>query len=95
MIDLRLQNAATDIGTITRLQQLKRTGALIAFSCESGAILGRSARKLRQALRACAHDLGLAFQITDDLLDAEGSADKVGKTLGKGRPPPAKRPSLP
>ena len=82
MIDLRLQNAATDIGTITRLQQLK-TGALIAFSCESGAILGRSARKLRQALRACAHDLGLAFQITDDLLDAEGSADKVGKTLGK------------
>ena len=82
MIDLQLQKAVTDIGTITRLQQLK-TGALIAFSCESGAILGHAPRNLRQALRAFAHDLGLAFQIVDDLLDAEGSAEKVGKKVGK------------
>ena len=82
MIDLKLQKAVTDIGTITRLQQLK-TGSLIAFSSESGAILGRAPRNLRQALRAFAHDLGLAFQIIDDLLDAEGSAEKMGKTVGK------------
>ncbi len=82
MIDLKLQKAVTDIGTITRLQQLK-TGSLIAFSSESGAILGRAPRNLRQALCAFAHDLGLAFQIIDDLLDAEWSAEKMGKTVGK------------
>lgn len=82
MIDLQLQKAVTDIGTITRLQQLK-TGALIAFSCESGAILGHAPKDLRHALRAFAHDLGLAYQIVDDLLDAEGSAEQVGKKVGK------------
>ena len=60
------------IGAITRLQQLK-TGALIGFSCEAGAILGQASQQSRQALHAYAHDFGLAFQITDDLLDIEGS----------------------
>jgi len=82
MIDLKLQKAVTYIGTITRLQQLK-TGALIAYSSEAGAILGRAPDQLRQALRAFAHDLGLAFQIIDDLLDAEGSEETVGKKVGK------------
>jgi farnesyl diphosphate synthase len=82
MIDLRLQKTVTDIGTITRLQQLK-TGALIAYASESGAILGQAPNKLRQALRAFSHDLGLAFQIIDDLLDAEGSEEAVGKKVGK------------
>ncbi len=80
-IDLDLENMETDIATITRLQQLK-TGALIAFSCESGAILGQAHGHLRRVLHAYAHDLGLAFQIVDDLLDAEGDAAELGKTVG-------------
>ena len=82
MIDLDFENAEVDVATITRLQQLK-TGALIAFSCESGAILGQAHSSLRHALRAYAHDLGLAFQIVDDLLDAEGDAAELGKAAGK------------
>jgi farnesyl diphosphate synthase len=71
-----------DIGAITRLQRLK-TGALIAFSCEAGAILGKASTEARMALRGYAHDLGLAFQIADDLLDVEGSADSTGKPVGQ------------
>jgi farnesyl diphosphate synthase len=71
-----------DIGAITRLQRLK-TGALIAFACEAGAILGKAPAELRHALRGYAHDLGLAFQIADDLLDVEGSAAATGKPVGQ------------
>jgi len=70
------------IGTITRLQRLK-TGALISFSCTSGAILGKAAEPSRAALAAYAHDLGLAFQIVDDLLDVEGTEAETGKATGK------------
>lgn len=70
------------IGAITRLQRLK-TGALISFSCTAGAILGKAADPMRNALSAYAHDLGLAFQIVDDLLDVEGDAAELGKTPGK------------
>ena len=82
MIDVDFENAEADVATITRLQQLK-TGALIAFSCESGAILGQAHGSSRHALHAYAHDLGLAFQIVDDLLDAEGDAAELGKAAGK------------
>ena len=82
MIDLNFEYAQADVAMITRLQQLK-TGALIAFSCESGAILGQAHSSLRHALHAYAHDLGLAFQIVDDLLDAQGSAEELGKATGK------------
>ena len=85
MIDLVTEHKRADIGTITRLQKLK-TGALIAFSCEAGAMLARAAPQLRHALRAYAHDLGLAFQIVDDLLDAEGSAEAMGKEVRKDAP---------
>ena len=82
MIDLSAEGRDMDIGEITRLQRLK-TGALIAFACESGAVLGRTAEPSREALRGYAHDLGLAFQIADDLLDVEGSAEEAGKAVGK------------
>lgn len=82
MIDLASEGKAVDIGAITRLQQLK-TGALIAFSCEAGAVLGRAPRERRHALRAYAHDMGLAFQIADDILDVEGEAASLGKATGK------------
>jgi farnesyl diphosphate synthase len=82
MIDLLAEKQKDlDIGAITRLQRMK-TGAIIAFSCEAGAILGHAGPQSRQALNAYAHDLGLAFQIVDDLLDAEGSADVTGKPTG-------------
>lgn len=83
MIDLIAEHRRDlDIGAITRLQRLK-TGALIAFACEAGAILGKAPPELRHALRGYAHDLGLAFQIADDLLDVEGSAGETGKPVGQ------------
>jgi farnesyl diphosphate synthase len=81
MIDLIAEHQTLDIGAITRLQRMK-TGALIAFSCEAGAILAKAPHELRIALRGYAHDLGLAFQIADDLLDVEGSAEETGKPVG-------------
>jgi farnesyl diphosphate synthase len=85
MLDLLAEEqdaAGMSIGAITRLQRLK-TGALISFACTAGAILGKAAEPLRNALSAYAHDLGLAFQIVDDLLDVEGDPDVVGKATGK------------
>jgi farnesyl diphosphate synthase len=83
MIDLIAEDRPDlDIGAITRLQRLK-TGALIAFACESGAILGKAPAELRAALRGYAHDLGLAFQIADDLLDVQGTAAATGKPVGQ------------
>jgi farnesyl diphosphate synthase len=81
MIDLIAEKQRLDIGAITRLQRMK-TGALIAFSCEAGAILAKTAPESRAALRGFAHDLGLAYQIADDLLDVEGSAAEIGKPVG-------------
>ena len=81
MIDLIAEHQLLDIGAITRLQRMK-TGALIAFACEAGAILAKAPAEPRTALRGYAHDLGLAFQIADDLLDVEGSAAETGKPVG-------------
>ena len=82
MIDLSATEREMDIGEITRLQRLK-TGALIGFACEAGAILGQAGESQHEALRGYAHDLGLAFQIADDLLDVEGTLEEVGKAVGK------------
>jgi farnesyl diphosphate synthase len=81
-MDLEAERASFDLPTVTRLQAMK-TGALIACSVEAGAILGRVAPEGRTGLKGYARDLGLAFQIADDLLDVEGDEDKVGKALRK------------
>jgi farnesyl diphosphate synthase len=82
MIDLEAQHAKLDLAAITRLQRLK-TGAIIRFSCEAGAILASAPTKERRALQLYAEDLGLAFQIADDLLDVESSAAVTGKPVGQ------------
>ena len=82
MIDLAAADMTLDIGAVTRLQRLK-TGRLFDFSCLAGAILGKASDKQREALRGYTHDLGLAFQIVDDLLDIEGDAIETGKAVGK------------
>lgn len=80
MLDLIAETTQLDIGQTTRLQRMK-TGELIAFSCEAGAILGKASQQQRDALRKYAHDLGLAFQMIDDLLDAEGTEEETGKPV--------------
>lgn len=82
MLDLLAAETPLEIAEITRMQRMK-TGALIAFSCEAGALLGKASDSARHALRAYAHDLGLAFQIVDDILDAEGSDEEMGKRTRK------------
>ncbi len=82
MMDLVAERMTFDLATVTRLQQMK-TGALICVAVEMGAILGRLAPEGRTGLRGYAHDLGLAFQIADDLLDAEGDEAVAGKKLRK------------
>ena len=77
MMDLEAERQVFDLPTVTRLQQMK-TGALICAAVEAGAILGRVPPEGRTHLRGYAHDLGLAFQIADDLLDAEGDEAVVG-----------------
>ncbi|WP_242780405.1 polyprenyl synthetase family protein [Sphingopyxis sp. YF1] len=82
MMDLAAETAQFDLPTVTRLQQLK-TGALIAFSVEAGAILGRIPAEGRTPLRGYARDIGLAFQIADDIMDVEGDEALAGKALHK------------
>ncbi len=82
MMDIVSEEEKYDLRQVTRLQQLK-TGALLAASVEMGAILGRVPPEGRAHLRAYARDIGLAFQIADDLLDVEGDEEKAGKALRK------------
>ena len=82
MMDLAAEHQVFDLAAVTRLQQMK-TGALIAAAVEMGAILGHVPPDGRTGLRGYAHDLGLAFQIADDLLDAEGDEEAAGKRLRK------------
>ncbi|HTK84974.1 MAG TPA: farnesyl diphosphate synthase [Patescibacteria group bacterium] len=82
MLDLLGEKEEFDLGTISRLQRMK-TGRLMTFACEAGAILGKAGEPQRKALCNYAHDLGLAFQVTDDILDAEGNVHQLGKDTGK------------
>ncbi len=82
MMDLVAERETFDLPTTTRLQQLK-TGALITFAVEAGAIMGKASVETRMKLKGFARDLGLAFQIADDLLDVEGDSERTGKALRK------------
>lgn len=83
MIDIERENAPdTDIGVITRCQRMK-TGALLAFSAEAALILTETNKDIVTAIEGFAHDLGLCYQIVDDLLDAEGDENLTGKRTQK------------
>ena len=82
MMDIVAEGSDFDLQTITRLQQLK-TGALLAAAVEMGAILAKVPAEGRNHLRGYARDIGLAFQIADDLIDHEGDAAAAGKAVGK------------
>jgi farnesyl diphosphate synthase len=82
MIDLAGEGQNLSEAQVTHLHLLK-TGRMFAFACEAGAILGKAPTSMRMGLRAYAHDMGLAFQIKDDLLDVEASSADLGKTAGK------------
>lgn len=82
MLDLLGETNKFDLGTISRLQRMK-TGKLMAFACEAGAILGKASDQHRKALCNYAFDLGLAFQVTDDILDVESDPQDTGKDTGK------------
>lgn len=84
MFDLEAEKHGDTFGLadVERLQQMK-TGRLIAYGCKAGGILGQADAAQRTALDAYAADLGLAFQIADDILDAEGDEAEVGKKVGK------------
>lgn len=82
MMDLVAETRTFDLATVIHLQELK-TGALIMFAVEAGAILGRATPDVHATLIDYARKIGLAFQIADDLLDVEGDAALAGKALQK------------
>ena len=81
-LDMAAETRTLSLAEITILQALK-TGSLIAFSVDAGAIIGNANTVDRAALRAYAEALGRAFQISDDLLDKIGDPSKTGKATGK------------
>jgi farnesyl diphosphate synthase len=83
ILDIAAEEQETsDLDQIVKLQSLK-TGALFSFSCQAGAILGQTDASARDALTIYADRIGLAFQIADDLLDAESTAEQLGKRTQK------------
>lgn len=82
MSDMLASEVDVGVEEVVTLQRMK-TGALFEFSCEAGAILAEAGDSERRRLRNYARDLGLAFQIADDLIDAMGSVEKAGKAVGK------------
>ena len=82
MLDLAAEGETIDLAAITRLQQLK-TGALIEYAVESACIMARLPAEARTPYRGYARNLGLAFQIADDLIDHSGDEVAAGKRVGK------------
>jgi farnesyl diphosphate synthase len=82
MLDLEAPGRTLTEADVLLLQAMK-TGALIRFGCEAGAMLGAASQQKRQALRDYGAALGQAFQLADDLLDVEGDAALLGKATAK------------
>ncbi len=82
VIDIQADEKSRNEQLITELQRLK-TGALIRYAAQAGSILGGAPEKDRLNLCQYAEDLGLIFQITDDILDVEGDAATLGKAVKK------------
>jgi len=89
MMDIAFEGQNPPLPEITRLQRMK-TAALFMYSCEAGAIMGKASAPLRTAIATYGQELGLAFQIADDLLDVEGNPAEMGKAAqkdaAKGKP---------
>ena len=84
MLDLFAEGQQLDIPAITRLQQLK-TGALIEYAVEAPCIMAKLKPEARTPYRGYARNIGLAFQIADDLIDHQGDEAAAGKRIGKDR----------
>jgi farnesyl diphosphate synthase len=82
MMDLAAEGQQLDLPAITRLQQLK-TGALIEYSVEAACVMVKMAPEARTPYRGYARNIGLAFQIADDLIDHSGSEAAAGKPTGR------------
>lgn len=82
MIDMEGEGRALPLDEVRHLHALK-TGCLIRYSAEAGAILGQATPDLRKRLRTFGANIGAAFQIADDVLDATATAEELGKTAGK------------
>jgi farnesyl diphosphate synthase len=81
-LDLDAERNRPDEAGIIRLQAMK-TGALIRFACEAGAIIAGAAPLDRDRLAEFGSAVGLAFQLADDLLDLTADASQMGKATGK------------
>lgn len=81
-LDLAAEKSAPDEAGIVTLQAMK-TGALLRFACEAGAIVAGASASDRQRLRSFGEKIGLAFQLADDLLDLTADAETMGKATGK------------
>lgn len=81
VIDLANENRQTDMETLKRMDS-KKTGALISAACRMGCVIGGASEAQTAAASKYAENIGLAFQIVDDVLDIEGSAEKLGKPIG-------------
>lgn len=82
MIDIESEGKTLSVSEVMRLQALK-TGRLIQYAAEAGAILGRANASQRLAIANYGRDLGTAFQIYDDILDVNSDTATLGKTAGK------------
>jgi len=82
--DMAGADIGSDLIAVTRMNRLK-TGALINFAVDAGAMIGCASEAEKTALTRYAHDVGLAFQMVDDLLDAEGVIRDTGKAVGKDK----------
>lgn len=84
IVDLESENRQIDLATVEWIHS-RKTGALIAASCELGALIAGADLALRDRTRSCGEKIGLAFQIRDDLLDEVGTEAQIGKPVGSDR----------